>query len=497
MLKKYFIQSYVILITLLSSNIFANQDLVSIFPLDYYDQKISTWIKPDATDYDKSLLNADMQKNHFDIFYQQYFGISSPWNANYVNKILHQFPPNDLKTLEQNIAAEFSNQNKPDNQIGYGANFRPYSLDWLDDIVSNINFAQFDNLSYQELNRAIAIQNLNARALPTDKPHFYSRTLAGQGYPFDNLQMSAIWAGTPLYILAESRDHAWSLVLTPDFIAWVNTSSIARTSTDFIHQWQKQAKEKLAAITRTETSLVDETGQFLISAYIGTVLPATETIEGIKLWVPALDSKHHAIIKHATVSRNHAMIMPIPATPRNFADIMSSLIGRTYGWGSLYFYNDCSAELKSLFTPFGIWLPRHSSDQLSAGRMIDMTVLSPEKRIAYLLENGHRFLTIVYIGGHVLLYVGNYTNPTTQSEMAMTYQNVWGLSPNPPTRRVVIGQSVLFPMLLKYPEDSSLTSLAGKKFFQLSFLDELPEHLYKSAIIVNLRSLMYPERLER
>jgi hypothetical protein len=63
--------------------------------------------------------------------------------------------------------------------------------------------------------------------------------------------------------------------------------------------------------------------------------------------------------------------------------------------------------------------------------------------------------------------------------MALTYQNLWGLSPTPPNRRSVVGKAVLFPMLLQYPEDSSLRSLAGGGYFQVSFLDELPDDRLK------------------
>ena len=162
-------------------------------------------------------------------------------------------------------------------------------------------------------------------------------------------------------------------------------------------------------------------------------------------------------------------------------EYIQNLISRPYGWGGMYFYNDCSAELKSLLTPFGIWLPRHSSYQVTVGKMVDMSAASPEKRLAYLMEKGQGFLTIIYIGGHVMLYIGD----------GMTYQNIWGLSPKPATRRAVIGKSVLLPLLLQYPEDTTLISLANKKFFQVSFLNEFPEStILLKANRVDLKSLM-------
>ena len=305
--------------------------------------------------------------------------------------------------------------------------------------------------------------------------------------------MSALWAGTPVYIIGETRDKAWLLVLTPDYIGWVKSSGIARASITFVNQWEAAAKNKLAAITHTQTSLTDENGQFLFSAYVGSVFPAIETDKGIKLILPIAGKDHYAVITTTSVSHHDATVMPFTVTPHHLADIINTLIGRPYGWGNMYFYNDCSAELKSLFTPFGIWLPRHSSHQPTVGKMVDMTSYTPTQRLSWLKENGHPFLTIIYIGGHVVLYIGNYSSTNDHSLMAMTYQNIWGLSPYPPERRSVIGQSVLFPMLLQYPEDSSLTSLAAKKFFQASYLDQLPDenHLLQSKTI-DLKSLMDP-----
>lgn len=111
------------------------------------------------------------------------------------------------------------------------------------------------------------------------------------------------------------------------------------------------------------------------------------------------------------------------------------------------------------------------------------------------MNNGHPFTTIIYIGGHVILYLGNQPNPNSDDHalMAMTYQNVWGLAPYPSTRRAVIGKAVVFPMLLQYPEDTSLVSLAGKSEFQVAYLDELPaQNNLLRAQRIDLKSLMFP-----
>jgi hypothetical protein len=132
------------------------------------------------------------------------------------------------------------------------------------------------------------------------------------------------------------------------------------------------------------------------------------------------------------------------------------------------FYNDCSSELQSIFSAFGIWLPRHSSAQMTAGDMTDLSSSTPAQRLDYLMEHGKPMRTLIYIGGHVMLYLGNTIRDGRA--VPLVYQDIWGLSPADDSRRAVIGGSVVFPLLLTIPEDPSLRSLAATRIFQMSVL---------------------------
>lgn len=448
----------------------AENGLIELFPLDRYTQKVDTWIKPSRLDYEIPLLTLEIQKKKKNQFYRHWVGALSPWNPGFVNQQIQK----DLKMIQKTAIEKFGNQNKPKDEIGYGKNFRPYDTDWILKIAKNMQISQFKGELYQPKNRGIAVNNLHARLLPTEDVHYFSPTIPGEGYPFDHLQMSSIWVGTPVYILGQSRDQQWLLVLTPDFVVWVRANGIARVNDAFVKQWKEQALINLTAIARTGARLKDESGHYLYSAYVGSVFPAEITTKGFRLMMPVKDADGNAMIKYAKVSDQDVVSMPLKATPKNFGRIISTLIARPYGWGNLHFYNDCSAELKNLFTPFGIWLPRQSNDQVQAGKMVDLSSKNKEQRLAYLLNKGHPLMTLVYVGGHVILYVGKFPLDDLKESkwMAMTYQNLWGLSPRPATKRVVIGRSAFFPMLLEYPEDKSLISQADKKTFQLIYLDE-------------------------
>ncbi len=175
-----------------------------------------------------------------------------------------------------------------------------------------------------------------------------------------------------------------------------------------------------------------------------------------------------AIIRTAQLSDAQIAPMPLAATPRHLAMLMKTLIGRPYGWGNSGLYNDCSSELQSIFATFGVWLPRHSSTQMSAGRMIDLSASTPAQRLDYLAQHGEPLRTLIYIGGHVMLYIGNTTR--NGSAVPVVYQDVWGLRPADNSRRAVIGGSVILPLFEHIPEDATLQSLAATPTFQISIL---------------------------
>lgn len=87
----------------------------------------------------------------------------------------------------------------------------------------------------------------------------------------------------------------------------------------------------------------------------------------------------------------------------------------------------------------------------------------------YLVKKGKPFTTIIYINGHVMLYISNVK--INDRVLPMTYQNVWGMKLEKKEGRSIIGGSVFLPLLSIYPEDPSLQSLANKKFFKLIYID--------------------------
>jgi hypothetical protein len=455
---------------------------IDIFPIDNYSQNINQWINSNSKNYNTPLVSQDKQLKRLSDFNSHFFSSAktakSPWNYRYVNALFTTQNNNSIYYIEQSNIENFSNKNKPSNLIGIGANFRPYTEKWITNIVNNMDISRLKHIRYLASNRAIAVNNLMGRILPTDDPFFYSYRTGGQGYPFDNMQQSAVWAGTPIYIIYTTLDKSWALILTPDFIAWVPSNGIAQVSNSFVKAWRVAANKSLIAITKV-TSIIDNNHIFHFNAHIGSVFPGRETNGKIQILIPIANTHMNAVIRTATINANNAAVMPLSLTPHNISLIIANLIGKSYGWGNMYMYNDCSAEIKSLFTPFAIYLARNTETQSISGKVVDLSSKSAIEREKYLMSHGHPLLTLIHIPGHILLYIGNFPNQNSKQHenIAMSYQNIWGLHTGDNNKRAVIGYSVFLPLLLSYPEDLNLLSFYDPKtkpVFELSYLDKWP-----------------------
>ena len=486
-------------------------DTASIFPLDRYDQNVDRWIDPSRSDYRAPLLPADAQQRAMQALLAGYFGraddssvitpsspstahgsatpsgdghrasaTQSPWDARYVAETLSVV---GRLALAARIEAKLRQFSAEGVRAGYAQNLRPHPDGWLTTIRANIDLPDLfhgedafgsERAAYQDQRRAISVMRASVRLLPTDDPYFYDPRLPGEGYPFDNLQESTIAPGTPLYVVGRTRDRAWSYVLSPGLIGWVRSDTIGDVDDAFVQRWRRAAYTRLLAVIGRDTTLIDAAGVFRFDAPVGTVLPVGPT-PGTVL-APALDTNRHAVIVTALAPSSQWQVMPLSPSPRNMAMLMKALQGRPYGWGGTGFYNDCSLDLHDLMMPFGLVLPRHSSFQVEGPAMVDLSDRDEHARLAFLMTHGRPFFTIIHIAGHVMLYLGN--GMVDGKEVPMVYEDMWGLAPSDRSRRAIVGQSAIMPLLSTFPEDPALQGQAGGKVFRLGFhaqgLDPLP-----------------------
>ena len=122
-----------------------------------------------------------------------------------------------------------------------------------------------------------------------------------------------------------------------------------------------------------------------------------------------------------------------------------------YGWGGLLDNRDCSMFLRDLFLPFGVFLPRNSKDQAAIEKKgyVDLSKFSIEEKLDYLKHNAVAFGTLLYMRGHVLLYVGQ------KDGEPLVLHDVWGFAYNEDAKekRFVVGRPVISTLHLGEKHD--------------------------------------------
>lgn len=351
--------------------------------------------------------------------------------------VWHQRQP--FHALTERVSFDFKKFGK---NLGYGENKKKHSPDWIKKLRQNAALENYPNALYA----AITTRNTNLRALPTQGPHFNSPDGDNSGWPFDNLQRSSVAANTPIFVCHISADKSWALVETSYAFGWIPVEDHARIDADFIKTWEC---DRYVVITSNQTSILDTENNFILRASLGHIFPlVNEMMDKLEIIIATTDESNKAVIKTGFVSSEQSVVKPLRFNYPNAARIADELIGEVYGWGGLYGNRDCSAMTRDFFAPFGIWLPRHSEDQVKeVGTYIELQALTPEEKEKVILERGIPYLSLLWRRGHVMLYIGQHNG------RALIFHNIWGIRTKDETGkegRYIIGQAVITTLRLGY-----------------------------------------------
>lgn len=318
---------------------------------------------------------------------------------------------------------------------GFGENKQMHAPDWIRCMSARVGLETYPNAGYP----AVTVVNSDLRLLPTHKPRFDSADGAGTGYPFDTLQNSAIHANTPVFVTHRSADKSWVFVESHTGLGWLPTRDVARVDRAFTSQWEQC---RMAAVLEDESPVYDEKGQFLFEANVGALFPLLgEGPDAYRILAAAPDEDRNARACPSSLPKERAGVKPLPLTRRNIATVARVFISKPYGWGGIYHNRDCSSTLKDLFTPFGVWLPRHSSNQaLEGGRFLSLSGLDPAARERTIVRDGVPYFTLVWVKGHIMLYLGSYQG------QPLVLHSMWGVRTRRPLGgrgRQIIGRTAV------------------------------------------------------
>ena len=323
------------------------------------------------------------------------------------------------------------------DRVLYAAKGLPYPQDWFASVRFNADPEGFPSGS----RAGITVRTSNVRVLPTQEPVFFDPDQAGQGYPFDMMQNSVLWASTPVRVVHRSRDKAWLLVQTDWVSGWVRAQDVAWVSAE---QQELIQQSPLLAVSKDKLSLTDSRGTFHSQAHIGTLLAVQKKSRpGFQVILPVRGTNGHLQIRSGFVSGRDARPFPIRPGPEEVASLAGKMMDQVYGWGGLHSRRDCSASIRDLFAPFGLWLPRNSSQQAEAGQVIDLSGLSAADKEELIMQRGEPFFTLIWKPGHIMLYIGQY------QERPVIWHTMWGVKTQTLLAgegRHVVGRTVITSM---------------------------------------------------
>ncbi|NCC25911.1 MAG: glycoside hydrolase, partial [Deltaproteobacteria bacterium] len=300
-------------------------------------------------------------------------------------------------------------------QPGYGENLRPHDIGWIAKLEERSRIDEYPS----QCRRAIIVRHANVRVFPTHRPHYSDIFRAGQGYPFDNFQNSALWAGTPVLVTHATSDGAWILVEASNVFGWVESQDAALVDENFIRSYVTGA---WATPVSDGFPLVDGDGTHRFFSMIGSLYPqAGSGSDDSEVLIPVRDADGQAVIRRTRVSAEAVRPFPLPALRGLFVEVARALAGQPYGWGGMYRLRDCSAMVQDYFLPFGVWMPRNSSQQARAGRTVDLESLEGPAKEFQILAEGEPWLTTLWKPGHIMLYIGRFEG------RPVVLHNAWGL----------------------------------------------------------------------
>ncbi len=269
-----------------------------------------------------------------------------------------------------------------------------------------------------ETRPALVTRRADLRSFPT-ATRVFSR--AGDT-DIDRFQESAVFPGTPVRVLHESRDRDWVFVLSPRYAAWMRRDHLAYGSAADVFGYAAREPWLLVTGARAETVYTPEQPQLSrLSLDMGTRVPLLadwpddRPVNGQLpagahvIELPVRDAEGRLRLSPALLPRSADVATQyLPLTPRGVLTQGFKFLGERYGWGHSYDARDCSGFVSEVYAGFGVKMPRNTSDQGKSPAFNTLPVpesMSRDDRMAMLrtLQPGD----LVYIPGHVMMVVGH------------------------------------------------------------------------------------------
>ncbi|AGT73344.1 SH3 domain of the SH3b1 type family protein [Helicobacter pylori SouthAfrica20] len=303
---------------------------------------------------------------------------------------------------------------------GYGEDLKPNAKAFNDELIKSMDIEHYPSAKI----KAVVVRDSDVRAVPTNKPYYLSQ----KGYPFDRYQNSLIFQGTPVLITHFNTDKTYAHIQSSFVYGWIKVSDLAYMHDKDI-ELLTQLKDYVMPI-KDKIPLYTDYGDFYTQARVGelfALIPKDlaknhKKDESLKVYGFLKDSKGYATLQSITLNEKDFFVFPKAFNSENMAYFIDTMLGQKYGWGGLLGNRDCSAFTRDSFANFGILLPRNSYAQSRyANNYMDLSSMKAKEKEEYILKNATPFGTLLYLKGHIMLYLGAYNH------QAIVAHSIWSV----------------------------------------------------------------------
>ncbi|MFP6281820.1 SH3 domain-containing protein [Helicobacter pylori] len=304
---------------------------------------------------------------------------------------------------------------------GYGEDLKPNAKAFNDELIKSMDIEHYPNAKI----KAVVVRDSDVRAVPTNKPYYLSQ----KGYPFDRYQNSLIFQGTPVLITHFNLDKTYAHIQSSFVYGWIKVSDLAYMRDKDIELLTK-LKSYVMPI-KDKIPLYTDYGDFYTDARVGelfALIPQSQNAsqnpqkKELKAYGFLRDAKGYAALQSVILDEKDFFVFPKAFNSENMAYFIDTMLGQKYGWGGLLGNRDCSAFTRDSFANFGILLPRNSYAQSRyANNYVDLSSMKAKEKEDYILKNATPFGTLIYLKGHIMLYLGAYNH------QAIVAHSIWSV----------------------------------------------------------------------
>ncbi|MCQ2703673.1 SH3 domain-containing protein [Helicobacter pylori] len=304
---------------------------------------------------------------------------------------------------------------------GYGEDLKPNAKAFNDELIKSMDIAHYPSAKI----KAVVVRDSDVRAVPTNKPYY----LSPKGYPFDRYQNSLIFQGTPVLITHFNLDKTYAHIQSSFVYGWIKVSDLAYMRDKDIELLTK-LKNYVMPI-KDKIPLYTDYGDFYTDARVGELFalipqsqktPQKPQKKELKAYGFLRDAKGYAALQSVILDEKDFFVFPKAFNSENMAYFIDTMLGQKYGWGGLLGNRDCSAFTRDSFANFGILLPRNSYAQSRyANNYVDLSSMRAKEKEDYILKNATPFGTLIYLKGHIMLYLGAYNH------QAIVAHSIWSV----------------------------------------------------------------------